>query len=56
MTASHGGWCGAVTWPTNARNCQEHFFFFGCNCGSVFHGREVLACKEVRRSQTTESR
>lgn len=33
MLASHGKWCGAVTWPTKCPSCGDPVFFFHCNCG-----------------------
>ena len=34
MTATHGSWCNAVTWPTKCPACQAPVFFFKCDCGS----------------------
>lgn len=33
MLATHGEWCGAVTWPTKCPGCSDPVFFFRCNCG-----------------------
>ena len=35
MSATHGWWCNAVTFPTKCRNCGEGVFYFHCNCGSA---------------------
>ena len=35
MSATHGWWCNAVTFPTKCRNCRERVFYFHCNCGSA---------------------
>ena len=34
--ATHGPWCGAVTWKTQCPrlNCRADVYFFKCNCGS----------------------
>ena len=32
--ATHGAWCGAVTWPTKCPHCGAAVYFFKCNCGS----------------------
>ena len=34
MTAVHGPWCNAVTWPTKCPGCKQAVFFFHCNHGS----------------------
>ena len=34
MTATHGSWCNAVTWPTKCPACQASVYFFKCDCGS----------------------
>ena len=34
MSATHGRWCNAVTWPTKCPGCRESVFFFRCDHGS----------------------
>ncbi len=34
MSAIHGRWCNAITWPTTCPDCRESVFFFRCDCGS----------------------
>ena len=35
QNATHGPWCGAVTWPTKCPHpdCRADVYFFKCNCG-----------------------
>lgn len=35
MSATHGWWCNAVTFPTKCRDCNEAVFYFHCDCGSA---------------------
>ena len=36
LNATHGPWCGAVTWKTKCPRpgCRADVYFFRCNCGS----------------------
>lgn len=35
MSATHGRWCNAVTYPTKCPSCSEQVFFFRCDCNSA---------------------
>lgn len=56
MFASHGAWCGAVTWRTKCQGCGEPVFFFHCNCGCKVFFDELGAPWPIHDCETSWTR